>query len=78
MKILNENSNKSVIEAELEIGNMYTIADLGRAVYMGKQYKGLFYTNKGKHAFVLINWRGGALVNVTKAEISKGFVRHSI
>jgi len=78
MKILNQNLNRAVIETELEIGDIYTIKDLGRAVYMGKQYKGLFYTNKGKHSFVLVNWRGGALVNVTKAEISKGIVVHSL
>lgn len=78
MKIANQNLEKSALETELEIGYMYAIKDLGRAVYMGKQYKGEFYTNKGKHSFVLVNWRGGALVNVTKAEIAKGFVRHSI
>jgi len=75
--VLTSKLNQAVIETELEIGKIFTIKSLGRAVYMGKLHKGEFYTGKGYHSFCLVTWKGGSVCTMTKKDIAKGMVIHS-
>lgn len=64
-------SQRAVLETELEIGTIYrmksTFNYLGydRIVYMGKN-------EKGKHTFCDISFKGGVLCTITKKSITNG------
>ena len=71
-------SQRAVLETELEIGTIYRIKSpnyigYSRAVYMGKckidiHTKGI----KGQHIFCFIDFKGGILDRITKTEIAEG------
>ena len=71
-------SQRAVLETELEIGTIYrikspTYVGYSRAVYMGKCKMDIHITGiKGQHIFCFIDFKGGLLDRISKTEIANG------
>jgi len=68
-----QDSQRAVLETEMEIGTIYRYKDLlnycgyTRVVYMGKDIK-------GKHNFCFTDFKGGQLGYITKKDIANGLL----
>jgi len=71
-------SQRAVLETELEIGTIYRIKDntyigYSRAVYMGKCKINIHTAGiKGQHIFCFIDFKGGILDTISKKQIAEG------